>query len=130
MDRWEEQAGYFASTMAVEIPALLAAAELADVAGENATAIYFRETADAWNDLIEELIYVCDTDLARSTGVDGYYVRFARPNQMEATKPALARWICETMSPVKAGLQWQKLSVPMPFAWFGLVCAPPTILGS
>ena len=30
MDRWEEETGYFASTMAVEIAALLAAADLAE----------------------------------------------------------------------------------------------------
>ena len=34
LDRWEEESGYFASTMAVEIPALLVAADLADAHGE------------------------------------------------------------------------------------------------
>jgi glucoamylase len=88
MDRWEEQAGYFASTMAVEVPALLTAADLAEMVGEGDLATYLRETADAWNDAIEELIYVRGTDLARQAGVDGYYVRFARPDQMAADHPA------------------------------------------
>lgn len=88
MDRWEEQSGYFASTMAIEIPALLVAADLADTLGENEQATYLRETADTWNDLVEELIYVRGTDLARSAGVDGYYVRFARPDQLAAETPA------------------------------------------
>lgn len=88
MDRWEEEAGYFASTMAVEIPALLVAADLADACGEKEMGTYLRETADAWNDAVERLIYVTGTDLARKAGVDGYYVRFARPDQMAAPTPA------------------------------------------
>ncbi len=88
MDRWEEQAGYFASTMAVQVAALLAAADLADLHGESDLAEYLRETADAWNDTIDRLIYATDTDLARRTGVEGYYVRFARPDQLQADTPA------------------------------------------
>ena len=88
MDRWEEEAGYFASTMAVEIAALVTAAELAEINGEGTLAEYLRETADAWNDAIERLIYVTNTDLAHQVGVEGYYVRFARPDQMAATTPA------------------------------------------
>jgi glucoamylase len=88
MDRWEEQAGYFPSTMAVEIPALLAAAELAETFGEPDLARYLKETADAWNDSIEELLYVKGTQLATDAGVEGYYVRFAPTDQMEADAPA------------------------------------------
>jgi glucoamylase len=88
LDRWEEEEGYFASTMAVIIPALLIAADLAEEHGEKGTATYLRETADAWNDSIERLIYVEGTDLARKAGVDGYYVRFAKPDQMAASAPA------------------------------------------
>ncbi len=88
MDRWEEEAGYFASTMAVEVAALLAAADLAELSGEGGIASYLRETADAWNAAIDGLIYVTGTDLARRAGVDGYYVRFAGPAQREADSPA------------------------------------------
>jgi glucoamylase len=88
MDRWEEQAGYCASTMAIEIPALLVAADLAEMQGEKPLAFYLRETADAWNAAIDETIYVTGTDLARRMGVDGYYVRFAKPDQMIAPSPA------------------------------------------
>ncbi len=88
MDRWEEEAGYFASTMAVEVPALLVAAQMADDCGEPEAGTFLRETADAWNDAIERLIYVRGTDLARKVGVDGYYVRFARPDQPSAPSPA------------------------------------------
>jgi glucoamylase len=99
MDRWEEQEGYFASTMAVEIPALLVAADLAEKQGETGTANYLRETADAWNDSIEELIYVTGTNLARRVGVDGYYVRFARPDQLSAPLPACGETVLKNHLP-------------------------------
>jgi glucoamylase len=88
LDRWEEETGYCASTMPVEIAALLAAAELADRFHESALAIFLRETADSWNAEIESLLYVTGTPLAREVGVEGYYVRFASPGQRLAPAPA------------------------------------------
>ncbi len=76
-DRWEEDGGYTPFTLAAEIAALLAAAELAERAGEPALAPYLRETADAWNDRIERWLWVEGTDLARQVGVPGYYVRIS-----------------------------------------------------
>jgi glucoamylase len=67
-DRWEEDPGYSPFTLAVEIAALLAAADLADLKGEMALAAYLRETADAWNASIERWTYVTDTDLAGGRG--------------------------------------------------------------
>lgn len=99
LDRWEEESGYFASTIAVEISALLAAADLADRHGELAMGTYLRETADCWNGIIERLLYVTGTDLAREAGVDGYYVRFALPNQLEADTPAAGRVTLKNHSP-------------------------------
>jgi glucoamylase len=87
-DRWEEDPGYSPFTLAVEIAALLAAADLADLKGELAIAAYLRETADAWNASIERWTYVTDTDLARRFGVEGYYVRIAPPEVAEAASPA------------------------------------------
>jgi glucoamylase len=86
-DRWEEDPGYSPFTLAVEVAALLCAAELADV-HEPAVAGYLRETADAWNSAIERWTYVADTELAREVGVDGYYVRIAAPEQADAASPA------------------------------------------
>jgi glucoamylase len=83
-DRWEEDPGLSPFTLAVEIAALLAAADHAEVNGEGSIALYLRETADAWNDGIERWIYVSDTDLARAHGVRGYYVRIAPPEGAEA----------------------------------------------
>lgn len=69
-DRWEEDGGYSPFTLAVEIAALLAAADLLDDA---TAATHLRETADCWNEQIENWTYVRDPDPA--LGVAGYYVR-------------------------------------------------------
>ena len=82
-DRWEEDGGYTPFTLAAEISALLAAADLAERAGEPALAPYLRETADAWNDRIERWLWVEGTDLARQAGVPGYYVRVSPPDVEE-----------------------------------------------
>ncbi|MGW8313702.1 MAG: glucan 1,4-alpha-glucosidase [Desulfuromonadales bacterium] len=86
-DRWEEDPGYAPFTLAAEIAALLAAAELIEQHGMPDHAHYLRETADTWNDAIERWIYVTGTDLAREHGVDGYYVRIAPPEICEAASP-------------------------------------------
>jgi glucoamylase len=86
-DRWEEDPGYSPFTLAVEIAALLVAADLAERYDEPDTATYLRETADSWNARIEGWTYVTGTDLAQQVGVDGYYVRIAPPETTEATSP-------------------------------------------
>src|SRR5215469_14867383 len=58
-DRWEEDGGYSPFTLAVEIAALLAAADIADAVGE----------------------------VAREMGVDGYYVRISPPESDGAASP-------------------------------------------
>ena len=87
-DRWEEDPGYSPFTLAVEIAALLAAADLAESAGEPDTATYLRQTADVWNDSVERWTYVTDTDTAREMGLEGYYVRIAPPEAADASSPA------------------------------------------
>ena len=76
-DRWEEDPGYSPFTVATEIAALLAAADLADLNQEPGIAHYLRETADAWNASIDRWMYVTDTDWCRKFNVGGYYVRIA-----------------------------------------------------
>ena len=83
-DRWENNPGYSPFTLAVEITALLGAAELAEMAGEADLAGYLRETADFWNDGIERWTYVSDTKLAHECGVAGYYVYMAPPGSADA----------------------------------------------
>ncbi|HST09139.1 MAG TPA: glycoside hydrolase family 15 protein, partial [Terriglobales bacterium] len=85
-DRWEEDGGYSPFTLSVEIAALLAAADIADLVGETVPAEYLRDTADTWNDNIERWTYTLDGDLARQIGVDGYYVRIA-PDSDGAASP-------------------------------------------
>lgn len=86
-DRWEEDGGYSPFTLAVEIAALLAAADLADRFAAPAHAAYLRETADIWNGLLEPWIYATGTPLAQELGVDGYYVRIAPPDTADAASP-------------------------------------------
>lgn len=74
-DRWETNAGFSPYTMAVQISALLAAAEFAEAVHEPALAQFLRLTADSWNEEIDELTYVSGTKLAKKHGVGGYYVR-------------------------------------------------------
>lgn len=86
-DRWEEDAGYSPFTLAVEIAALLVAADLAEEFAAPGQAPYLRETADIWNSLIEHWIYAAGTPLAKQLGVDGYYVRIASPDTADAASP-------------------------------------------
>ena len=86
-DRWEEDAGYSPFTLAAEISALLAAAEIADLTGHSEQAQTMRDTADAWNDNIERWVYSSGSDLAQQLGVPGYYVRIAPPETDGAASP-------------------------------------------
>ncbi|HEY4205893.1 MAG TPA: glycoside hydrolase family 15 protein [Puia sp.] len=74
-DRWEEEKGFTPFTLAAVIAGLLSGAEIADLNNDPDLADYCRETADTWNDMIEQWIYVTNTPLAEKTGVDGYYIR-------------------------------------------------------
>lgn len=76
-DRWEEDPGYSPFTVAAEIAALLAAADLADVNHEASIATYLREIADVWHASIDRWMYVSDTDWCRRFDVEGYYIRIA-----------------------------------------------------
>ncbi|MCA9237078.1 MAG: glucan 1,4-alpha-glucosidase [Planctomycetales bacterium] len=90
-DRWEEDAGYSPFTLAAEITALLAAADMAETACEDADqaqqlAMYLRETADDWYGNLDNWLYATETELAREVGVDGYYVRIAPPETSDSAK--------------------------------------------
>ncbi|MCB1740117.1 MAG: glycosyl hydrolase [Gammaproteobacteria bacterium] len=72
-DRWEEDAGTNAFTLAVCIAALVCGAELIDEPARSLA----RRLADWWSTCIERWTSVRDTALARKEGVDGYFVRVA-----------------------------------------------------
>ena len=86
-DRWEEDAGYSPFTLAAEISALLAAADIAELTGHKEASSTLRDAADAWNDNIERWIYATGGDLAQQLGVEGYYVRIAPPDTDGAASP-------------------------------------------
>lgn len=85
-DRWEEDPGYTPFTLAAEIAALLAAADIADRVGEPETAQFMRETADIWHDHIDDWLYAKDTDWCLQFGVDGYYERTASVNDDDVNR--------------------------------------------
>lgn len=74
-DRWEETSGYTPATIAVQIAALLAAADFFDSEDKPREAEYLRTMADWWNDSIERWLYVTHTELAKKHHIEGYYVR-------------------------------------------------------
>lgn len=78
-DRWEEDAGYSPFTLAVQIAAMLAAADLAELADRPRLADCLRSLADGWNANVERWTYVTGTALAQEIGIEGYYVRIAPP---------------------------------------------------
>ena len=78
--RWEATPGYSVYTVATEIAALLSAADFASPQ----EAAFLRDTADAWYDSIDELLYAEGTPLAREHGVSGYYMRATPPEMIQA----------------------------------------------
>ena len=72
-DRWEDAGGYSPYTLAIEIGALLAAAEIAEAAGEKSIPEYLRAVADWWNDNVERWTYI-----------DDHYVRLSTPKKNRA----------------------------------------------
>jgi glucoamylase len=74
-DRWEENAGFSPFTLAVEIAALIGAAEFLE--GEERS--YALSVADYWNERIEDWTYVVGGAFAARFGVSGYYVRIGPP---------------------------------------------------
>lgn len=86
-DRWEEDGGYSPFTLAAEISALLAGADIAELTGRREQAQIMRDAADAWNDNIERWVYAVDGDIAQQLGIGGYYVRIAPPSTDGAASP-------------------------------------------
>ena len=132
-DRWEEDAGYSPFTLAAEISALLAAADIADLTGHADQAQTMRDTADAWNDNIERWIYATGGDLAQQLGIDGYYVRIAPPDT-ESLAPLRQRKALSPSRIVRRARMGARMasapitsSVPMRWRWCASACARLTI---
>ena len=76
-DRWEENPGISAFTVAVVIAALAASGPWL----EDGERDYALDLADDWNERIEQWCYVAGTPMAKQEGVAGYYVRIAPPQK-------------------------------------------------
>ena len=76
-DRWEENPGISAFTVAVAISALVAAAPWLDGPERD----YALDLADDWNERIEQWCFVAGTPMAETMGIPGYYVRIAPPEK-------------------------------------------------
>jgi glucoamylase len=76
-DRWEENPGISAFTVAVAIAALVAAQPWLDDQARD----YALDLADDWNERIEQWCYVVGAPMAEAAGVAGYYVRLAPPHK-------------------------------------------------
>lgn len=85
-DRWEENSGVNAFTMAVCIAALVSGARFLPSRAE----AFALELADYWNARLEDWTAVTDTSLARQFGVRGHYLRIAPPAAL-LDNAALAR---------------------------------------
>jgi glucoamylase len=132
-DRWEEDGGYSPFTLAVEIAALLAAADFADGAGEGEVGSYLRQTADAWNAAVERWTWVGGTELAERFGVAGYYVRIASADTGDAASPAGGFVPIKNRPPAEAGTTAEQLVSPDALALvrFGLrAAADPRIVAT
>jgi len=91
-DRWEEDGGYSPFTLAVTISGLLVAADIAEQLEESQIACDLRQIADSWNANIERWTYATGTELAKSHGVDGYYVRIGVADNQPELAPT-AGWV-------------------------------------
>jgi glucoamylase len=132
-DRWEEDPGYSPFTLAVEIAALLAAADLFDLDGDPEAARYLRETADCWNDQVERWTYVEGTELCARLGVDGYHVRIAPPDDASAASPKDGFVPIKNRPPCQSSLPARQVVSPDALALvrFGLRAPDdPRILGT
>ena len=85
-DRWEEDGGYSPFTLAVEIAALVVAADLASRLGHAEDAAFLLETADLWNASIERWTYATGTPLAAGARNRGL-LRADHPARNVRTRP-------------------------------------------
>ncbi|HVB64537.1 MAG TPA: glycoside hydrolase family 15 protein [Nitrolancea sp.] len=83
-DRWEEDPGLSPFTLAIEVAALVCAANFLN----GPARAYALELADTWNNRIEDWTFARGTDLAQHHGISGYYVRIAPAEVVETANPS------------------------------------------
>jgi glucoamylase len=79
-ERWEEQGGYSPSTIAAEIAGLVAAAQIADVNGDTASASVWRGVADDWQRSIKGWTLTTSGPLASHP----YFIRLSKTGDPNA----------------------------------------------
>ena len=80
VERWEEQTGYSPSTIAAEIAGLIAAADIADVNHDAASAAVWRATADQWQRSLEKWLVTTNGPLSAQP----YYIRLSKTGDPNA----------------------------------------------
>ncbi len=79
VERWEEQNGYSPSTIAAEIAGLVAAARIADVNGDTASAAVWRGVADDWQRSVKQWTVTTNGPLAPR-----YFIRLSKTGDPNA----------------------------------------------
>jgi glucoamylase len=79
-ERWEEQGGYSPSTIAAEIAGLVAAAHIADVNGDTASAALWRGVADDWQRSVKSWTVTTTGPLASHP----YFIRLSKTGDPNA----------------------------------------------
>lgn len=74
-ERWEEQQGYSPSTIAAVITGLVAAADLATLAGDSENAKKYLAAADDYSNNLEKITYTTQGSLKDTQGNQHYYLR-------------------------------------------------------
>ena len=80
VERWEEQGGYSPSTIAAELAGLIAAAHIADVNGDQASAAVWRGVADDWQRSIKGWTVTTNGPLSTHP----YFIRLSKTGDPDA----------------------------------------------
>ncbi len=82
-DRWEEDGGYSAFTIGVEIMALNKAAEIFESVGMKEESQLAQDLGDIYAKNIDRWLYRKGTSLSEKYGVEGHYVRISNSDQSD-----------------------------------------------
>ncbi|QBJ62736.1 glycoside hydrolase family 15 protein [Pseudoalteromonas sp. DL-6] len=77
-ERWEEQEGYSPSTTAGVVTGLITAADIAKLAGDEANATRYLNTAKRYNNDIEKLMFTTAGNLESSASDGEYFIRIGQ----------------------------------------------------
>ena len=77
-ERWEEQEGYSPSTTAAVVAGLITAADIAKLAGDDANATRYLNTAKRYNNDIEKLMFTTAGNLESSASDGEYFIRIGQ----------------------------------------------------